>query len=290
MTDSHQPEYNPAHDNVADENVARLVSQAYRPEQPDAEFVQRVKGALGAEAERRRRPAVSPSVPPSDAGAPAKWPVLVGVGVMAAALLIWLGRSGEDPRPRQRPSDRNPQIIAGESSKPTEPSGAPESQTKRDQPRAEIVRVGRRGITARPRPEAPPLERLAVGDVVTTSAGQRKRLGLPDGSVLYVNQDTQLRLDESRRIRLDQGEVYVEVDPRHGIAPEGEATFTVAAPNKTVRSLGTHFAVRADDPQTGVVVTQGKVRVDDVEVASGQELAESQGRGPGPGGAVAPAA
>src|SRR5690349_5016300 len=50
-------------------------------------------------------------------------------------------------------------------------------------------------LTPRPRPAAPPAEPLKVGDTLRTGRGERKRAALPDGSVVYVNQDTTVTLD-----------------------------------------------------------------------------------------------
>src|SRR5205085_2228979 len=41
-------------------------------------------------------------------------------------------------------------------------------------------------LTSRPRPTAPKAAALAVGAEVRTAAGERRRLVLPDASVLYV--------------------------------------------------------------------------------------------------------
>jgi anti-sigma factor RsiW len=113
---------------------------------------------------------------------------------------------------------------------------------------------------------------VAVGEEVRTEAGQRKRLSLPDGSILYVNEKTTVKLTADRRLKLDRGDIYVEVSPKPHAGAEG--TFTVETPKRSVSALGTKFAVQADDAGTGVVVTQGKVKVSGVDrvVAGGQQL------------------
>src|SRR5437762_2000096 len=45
-------------------------------------------------------------------------------------------------------------------------------------------------LTSRPRLPEPAAQPLAVGTELATGAGERRRLKLPDGSVLYVNQQT----------------------------------------------------------------------------------------------------
>src|SRR5262245_28851871 len=68
-------------------------------------------------------------------------------------------------------------------------------------------------LTSRPRPAVANVKPTAVGEEVRTTIGQRRRLLLPDGSVAYVNADTTVKLTGDRRLRLDGGEVFVEVAP-----------------------------------------------------------------------------
>ncbi len=126
-------------------------------------------------------------------------------------------------------------------------------------------------LTPRPRPESPPPAKLAVGDSVETEAGQKRRLALPDGSVLYVNENTKVKLDGDRKATLTTGTVYVEVAPRDPRA-DG-STFTVQTPEGPVKAFGTKFEVRADDVKgSAVMVAQGRVTFDDTPVPAGQEL------------------
>src|SRR5262249_14395966 len=71
-----------------------------------------------------------------------------------------------------------------------------------------------------------------------------------------------------RQLVLKAGEVYVEVMPREG------NTFIIKTPNREVAALGTRFAVQAQKEGTGVVVTQGKVKVSGLEgvVQAGQQV------------------
>jgi len=118
---------------------------------------------------------------------------------------------------------------------------------------------GRERLLPRARPAAPALAMLQAGEQVQTKAGERRRLALPDGSVLYVNQNTVLHLIGHRQARLERGTVFVEVAPRKDGG--AEATFRVATPKREVTALGTKFEVQADDSGTGVLVTQGQVQV-----------------------------
>jgi ferric-dicitrate binding protein FerR (iron transport regulator)/tetratricopeptide (TPR) repeat protein len=132
-------------------------------------------------------------------------------------------------------------------------------------------------LTARPRPATPPATPLTVGQTLRTKAGERRRALLPDGSVVYVNQDTTVTLDRERHLALTSGEVFVEVTPvRDGVGP-----FVVQTPQREVTAVGTKFAVRAGAAKTGVLVTQGYVLASGVDglIPAGSELS--------PDGAVA---
>jgi len=138
------------------------------------------------------------------------------------------------------------------------------------------------GLTPRPRPAVPPAPVLALGGSIQTKAGERRRLALPDGSVLYVNQDTTVKLDQERHLTLIAGEVFVEVRPMSLV--EGVGPFVVQTPKRELTAVGTKFAVRADAATTGVLVTQGYV------VASGHDGLIPAGSELTPDGAVADAA
>ncbi|MBY0527099.1 MAG: FecR domain-containing protein [Gemmataceae bacterium] len=123
-------------------------------------------------------------------------------------------------------------------------------------------------LTSRPRLAAPETESLQVGAEVRTQVGQRQRLVLPDGAVLFVNQNTQVKLDEARRLTLIRGEVYVESGP-------GDAAFTVATPKREMKGMAARFNVRATADGTAVAVIGGQVKVAgvDVPIRAGQQLA-----------------
>jgi ferric-dicitrate binding protein FerR (iron transport regulator) len=95
-------------------------------------------------------------------------------------------------------------------------------------------------------------------------AGQRTQFTLPDGSRVWLNGQSQLRLSSTfgqsaqRQVEL-QGEAYFEVahDTKHPFVVRSGAIHT--------QVLGTRFNVRAyaDDPDVEVAVLSGKVRVGD---------------------------
>jgi ferric-dicitrate binding protein FerR (iron transport regulator)/tetratricopeptide (TPR) repeat protein len=110
------------------------------------------------------------------------------------------------------------------------------------------------GLTARAKPAVPEPQKLALGETVSTKPGERRRVALPDGSVVYVNQGTKVTLDRERHLALSSGEVFVEVTPvRDGVGP-----FVVQTPQREVTAVGTKFAVQAA-AKTSVLVTQGYV-------------------------------
>jgi ferric-dicitrate binding protein FerR (iron transport regulator)/tetratricopeptide (TPR) repeat protein len=129
-----------------------------------------------------------------------------------------------------------------------------------------------RGVGLKPRAvvDAQAPTRIGAGQSVTTRAGERRRVQLPDRSILYLNQETTLAVTDDRHVRLERGEVFAEVVPASG----DRGRFTVETKDRTVTALGTKFAVRAAKKGTGVLVTQGKVQVSGLTepVKAGQEL------------------
>src|SRR5262249_2228994 len=127
-------------------------------------------------------------------------------------------------------------------------------------------------LTARPRPAAPPAEPLAAGQTLQTRPGERRRTTRPDGTVLYLNQQTRVNLDAERRLTVDRGEVDAEVAPQRS---GGNSHFLIKAPQREVTALGTKLAVRAEGEKTGVLVTQGQVSVSGASglLRAGQQLA-----------------
>jgi len=126
-------------------------------------------------------------------------------------------------------------------------------------------------LTPRPREEARPATALKVGQELKTKAGERLRVTLPDSSVLFVNQETTVRVDGERSVKLSAGSVYLEVAPK---TQEHGPTFVVKTPTREIKALGTRFAIDADQTGTDVLVTQGKVQVSGLNtpVLAGQRL------------------
>jgi ferric-dicitrate binding protein FerR (iron transport regulator) len=132
-------------------------------------------------------------------------------------------------------------------------------------------------LVARPRPDAPPVAKLSVGETVETKAGERRRLTLPDGTVVYLNENTKLTLKADRHATMSKGTVYLNVAPR---TPEEDgSTFTLDTSAGEVKAFGTKFQVSTDPDgnkgihkHTDIVVTQGHVKYRDVEISAGQRF------------------
>jgi hypothetical protein len=174
--------------NVADRNVQRLLSSAYQPEVPDAQFVAQTRQRLRSVATQAARGVSVASKHDAVGNTATNWRILAACGIAAGlliALSVWNGgtdnRESKAPRPKRDSSVERINFAASE-------------QTSRP--------VESRQLTARPRDAAPQPNRVALGDVVETQAGQRRRLMLPDGSVLYMNQSTKVHISGDRRLAL----------------------------------------------------------------------------------------
>ncbi len=104
-------------------------------------------------------------------------------------------------------------------------------------------------------------------DIVATAIGVVRTVNLPDGSVVRMNTDSAIEVlftPAERRVRLGRGEVFFTV------AKNPARPFIVSAAGVDVRAVGTEFNVRLHHDAIEVVVSEGKVRVDDA--ANGASL------------------
>ena len=102
----------------------------------------------------------------------------------------------------------------------------------------------------------------AVMENVQVLASTLRRMPLPDGSVAKLNGSSRVEVDftpEARRIRLAEGEAHfvVEKDPSR--------PFFVTAGPVTVRAVGTAFNVRLAPDKVEVLVTEGRVKLEQAE-------------------------
>src|SRR6185369_4421400 len=116
---------------------------------------------------------------------------------------------------------------------------------------------------------------LPVGEVTRTGAGQRRRLVLIDGSVLYLNQQTTVKLVAERLLKLERGEVLVETMP-------GKTPLRIDAASRKVAALDSTVAVRMIENGADVIVARGRVKVRESEqerdLSVGQRLAPGSDR------------
>lgn len=107
---------------------------------------------------------------------------------------------------------------------------------------------------------------------ISTEAGGLKKIELADGSVIHLNGGSALTVDLApgeRRVALARGEAFFQV------APDPTRPFIVRAAGYAVRAVGTAFNVAVTAQAVDVLVTEGRVRVDDV--AKGRSVLPADG-------------
>jgi transmembrane sensor len=95
--------------------------------------------------------------------------------------------------------------------------------------------------------------------VVATEIGALRVMDLPDGSTVHLNTDTQIRLrygEAERRVELLRGEAHFSVKP------DVARPFVVVTGAVQVRAVGTSFNVRRRADEVEVLVTSGRVVVE----------------------------
>lgn len=95
-----------------------------------------------------------------------------------------------------------------------------------------------------------------------TAVGAFQKLDLPDGSVVQLNTDSAIKVrysEQERRVELLRGEAHFDV------AKNPARPFIVAADRVAVRAVGTAFNVRLLSDAVDVLVTEGKVQVNDAK-------------------------
>jgi len=245
---------------IGNSNVERLVGTSYKPELPDPEFVKGVTARMQAAALAMAAQAPGPQEEHLyKVRRRLGW--AMAVAACAASVALILHAVDRPPTAtRVRPQDADQVLI--------QPGAA-----------NDVSLSGEVSGGLMPRPRSAPSEeiKVPVGTDLTTGPGQRRRVNLADGSVLYLNSDTQVKYLAERQVKLVKGELYVEVSPRPSTVHRPLSTdhFVVKAPDRDIQALGTRFSVWADGVQSGVAVTQGKVQVSGLEtlVHAGQQLA-----------------
>ncbi|WP_244193892.1 FecR family protein [Bordetella genomosp. 12] len=91
---------------------------------------------------------------------------------------------------------------------------------------------------------------------LATARGQRQRVALPDGTLLELNTDTELRVAlyaDRRQVDLLQGEALFTV------SPDATRPFRVVAGDAQVLVTGTRFNVRREGNRVALAVDEGSV-------------------------------
>jgi hypothetical protein len=112
-------------------------------------------------------------------------------------------------------------------------------------------------LTSRPRPALPTVKVLEGGAEVRTKAGERRRVALPNGAVLYVNADTIARLQGPHTLTLEAGEVFLEVPA----ATDNQKPFVIQVGATTIAGRDSSFAVRLAKQGPAIGVTRGQVAI-----------------------------
>lgn len=100
----------------------------------------------------------------------------------------------------------------------------------------------------------------STGDAYRTKIGSTDIIPLKDGSEITLNSDSRIRValnETERRIELDQGEAFFIV------AKDSKRPFTVVAGEKRIVAVGTKFSVRREANDVRVIVTEGRVRLEE---------------------------
>jgi tetratricopeptide (TPR) repeat protein len=113
-------------------------------------------------------------------------------------------------------------------------------------------------LTSRPRSAPPKAKAASPGDEIRTARGQRRRVLLPGGAVLYLNENTTVKLAAARRVVLAAGEVFVDAAP---LGKAGTSPLVVQTPAEEVTGRASRFAVRSTAAGTGLLVTRGVAHV-----------------------------
>ncbi|MCA9673118.1 MAG: FecR domain-containing protein, partial [Myxococcales bacterium] len=120
-----------------------------------------------------------------------------------------------------------------------------------------------------------PLQR---GAVLRAGKGVRARIVLSDRTVLSLNEQSELRIDDVRRLTLARGEVYAEVE-------HGSQALVITTPAGPVRVTGTKLDVKVHSSKRATVdVSRGTVEVGEggrrLAVGAGERAELERGRAP----------
>jgi transmembrane sensor len=115
--------------------------------------------------------------------------------------------------------------------------------------------------------------REAYAGVYQTDVGEQKHVTLDDGTQVFLDTDTRIKVsfsDGARVVDLQRGRANFRV------APDARRAFVVEAAAKRIVAGRTTFDVRRDGERVSVVLIQGQASVDGAAVKAGQRLIASQ--------------
>ncbi len=100
-------------------------------------------------------------------------------------------------------------------------------------------------------------------DTLRTEIGEQRSVTLPDGSVIGLNTDTEIRLNFSlteRSLVMLRGQAVFKVEH------DSDRPFVVHAAGRRITALGTEFEVRLDQQDIAVTLLEGRVVVEKVHL------------------------
>src|SRR5262249_35580704 len=153
---------------IADQNVERLLGVAYKPEPIDPAFLLETEEKLLAAAQHAAEaetPAPADSAKLLRIRRRLSWAMAAAAAVAVCAISWYVSRPSA---PRQDGPTATGQRSKGNFA----PLASPFF------------------LTAKPRPESAKPETLEVGAALATAHGERRRVALADGSILFVNENT----------------------------------------------------------------------------------------------------
>src|SRR5262249_52692567 len=116
-------------------------------------------------------------------------------------------------------------------------------------------------LSSRPRLEPVPGQSARIGATIATERGERRRVVLPDGSTLYLNEQTRVQVADARRLKVDAGDVYIDIAPATG----ADKNFVLDAAERPIRTQGARLLAVVRDGNAAIVVVRGQVEVEGVK-------------------------
>jgi ferric-dicitrate binding protein FerR (iron transport regulator) len=207
--------------------------------------------------------------------------------LVAGGIYYWMGASDGQMQynQRQKIARENPQSSPDVHSH--SPRSTEEATSKDDQKKVEKNTKKEKGPSTPSRPKANkqenfPEETIKTKDLDkeitrslaktssenkttwTTGPGQHRKVRLPDGSQVYLNEKTQLTYHQEeshggKRMAILRGEAFFKVKEKRQAGKK--IPFLVSTKAANVNVLGTSFNVSARDKQTHVFLNSGKVNL-----------------------------